>query len=47
MRFNPQNVIILLFTVTALDFPESLIISEELLEVKIERYVKTNVPRPI
>jgi len=38
MRFNPRNAIILLFAVfSALDFPESPIMSEELImEEKLE-----------
>jgi len=48
MRFNPQNVIIMLSAVfNALDFPESPIMSEELIMEENERYVERNIWRPM
>jgi len=48
MQFNPRNVIILLSAVfSVLDFPESLIMSQELIMEENGRYVKRNIRRPI
>jgi len=48
MRFNPRNVIILLSAVfSALDFPESLITSEEIIMKEKLEDIKRNIRRPM